>query len=454
MKVAVEPCHDDFYDLQQQFFERQAQAVTKLRSFDPAPFEYAGDPHEPGGLLGEITNWILATSFQPNRPLALAAAVAVVGTVASRHLGGPTRAAMHLYIACIGQTAIGKDRPLSAAEQILSAAGLGSVATSGKFKSDTAIELLLSDSPAALAIIDEIGAHLFAKMKNFRASSHETAIGSALRELWSREFVPYNTSARAGMKATKIESPALTILGASTKDEFYTSLAGANIDNGFANRFLVIPAAPRAKGRSPEKDPARVPAHIVSQLQTILPPSTGNLSGGASALVSKIAPAVQFLTWEDDHARELFERLSDDVLRWADSDANASPFLGRTAHIAIRLAAIRAVGRKGRDATVTVDDVKWGATLALRSARVWIDDVAQHMSSNETQAQYKLVLRIVSEAGGNGINKGDILKRLNGRIQRNALDGILTQLVEAGSIKDISPPKPAGGRPTVRYAVV
>ena len=44
------------------------------------------------GLLGEIIDWITATSRRPNRVLALGAAVTVVGTLIGRRAAGPPAA--------------------------------------------------------------------------------------------------------------------------------------------------------------------------------------------------------------------------------------------------------------------------------------------------------------------------------------------------------------------------
>ena len=84
----------------------------------------AVDWTQPDGLLGEMADWILLTSRRPNRPMAVAAALAVLSAVCGRHLYGPTGTSLNLYLACLAGTAMGKDRPLSAVAEILAAAKL------------------------------------------------------------------------------------------------------------------------------------------------------------------------------------------------------------------------------------------------------------------------------------------------------------------------------------------
>ena len=64
------------------------------------------------GLVGELVDWITATSRRPNRVLALGAAVTVVGTLIGRRAAGPTRSATHLYAVGIAPTGSGKQHLL------------------------------------------------------------------------------------------------------------------------------------------------------------------------------------------------------------------------------------------------------------------------------------------------------------------------------------------------------
>jgi hypothetical protein len=58
----------------------------------------------PPGLVGDIVDWITATSRRPNRVLALGAAVTVVGTLIGRRVAGPTNSATHLYAVSIARS--------------------------------------------------------------------------------------------------------------------------------------------------------------------------------------------------------------------------------------------------------------------------------------------------------------------------------------------------------------
>lgn len=414
--------------------DRVAADVTS----DPLPvapdsqFSTGGDWTQPGGLLQDIADWIESTSRRPNRPLAVAAAIGVVGTVCGRHIAGPTISGTHLYIICIGDTSVGKDRPLKAAKQILVGSGLPQLSVTGKFMSASAVENTVADHPCALAVVDEIGSALFAKMSHRRASTHESAIANALRELWSSSFDIFQTSARAQEQGREIMSPAFSIFGASTVSEFYNSLGQGVVENGLLNRFLIIRAAKRAK--PVEVDPEAlmsVPKNIADGLLNLLPTDGGNMETGAAVFVPTSQRKPLVVPWVSDEVRKAFTYFDNDLLERMDADPEIAPYLGRAAEMTIRLATIYAVSRFGRHAAeITRDALEWGMALATESAQTMMDDIREQIVENDHQARYKLVEKIIRDAGT--IRHRDIGKKINGRISRLDLTNILLSLCDAG----------------------
>src|SRR5262249_59080204 len=67
--------------------------------------------HNVPGVVGEVIEWIVATARRPNRVLALAAAIPLVGTLIVRRVAGPTRAATHLYAVPVASTRSGAQHP-------------------------------------------------------------------------------------------------------------------------------------------------------------------------------------------------------------------------------------------------------------------------------------------------------------------------------------------------------
>lgn len=399
----------------------------------------------PGGLLGEIADWIVAaTPRRPNRPLAVAAAIATISTAMCRHLAGPTRLQSHLYIAAIGDTGVGKDWPLRAPGVILKAAGLGGVVTSGKFKSDVAIEGVLGDAPCTLAIVDEIGTNLFSRMSSRRGTSHESAISGVLRELWGAGFSSYRTGSAKGARSQEIEAPALAIFGASTSGEFYSSLSSGALDNGLLNRWLIIRAAPRRTQQG--AGDIELPDSIPDALLQILPQASGNLSGGAYALSMRVAPDVDQTPW-DGEVETAFGAFEEATLQRLDATPELEHYLARTPELALKLAHVHAVSRAGRGAVITLQDWEWGAAVASDSAEYMADDVMTRMASSEREGHYKLVLRLIKEAGV--ISRRDLLRRIRGRVDGREVTGLISTLVQSELVSESVRKSPKQGRPSI-----
>lgn len=409
---------------------------------------------EPGGLLGDIADWITDTARSPNRPLSVAAATSLLGLVLSRTLAGPTLASTHLYIACIGKSGCGKDWPQDCIAMILEACQLGSTVSSGKWKSDVAMENSLDDKPAQLAIIDEIGQSFFAPMMGKRAGSHQTGISAVLRKVWSAKFTTfYNSSSSAARRAHSTHWPALSIYGSSTPKEFYGCLSGDAKENGFLNRFLLVNAAPRTRGKRRDASNITVPDHIRNGVNALLK-SGGNLESGVVAMTQKRVRDYDIMPWADGATCDAYEALVDECDAKSDDGEDEDDVYGRTAEMALRLASIHAASRDGRGASLTMTDWLWGKSLATASANFMAAEVSSRMVENDYHGKHKLVERTIREWCARikeGIRPSELSRKIDGKFTERELDGILNSLAKSEHIAIVESRPTSGGRPSIRY---
>jgi hypothetical protein len=96
---------------------KASRKPAKPTSLDDVSLGKGFDWTETDGLLGDMTDWIKATSYRPNPPLATAAAVAILSTVCGRRLFTPTGLSLAVYINCLAKTGVGKQAPLDAIPQ-------------------------------------------------------------------------------------------------------------------------------------------------------------------------------------------------------------------------------------------------------------------------------------------------------------------------------------------------
>lgn len=401
-----------------------------------APIDAAGwdvpDPTACPGLVGRIANWIVASADFQQPLLATGAALALVGTVAGRQLAGPTRSGTHLYVIGVASTGSGKDHPLKSIGRILIASKLSQLIGADGFKSERAIFNTVTRSPACVCAMDEFGAFL-SRGKSRQASTHEQGVSAKLRTLWGSSFEAVATSEMATAAFELIYSPAMSLYGTSTADEFYDALSDQDTRNGLLNRFLILENHTRPERTKPAEDRSAVPADIVDGLRAIYW-RLGEMESGpyhGQGTTPCASPIV--IPWRDAVAEETFDRLQKFVTQWMDADPENERHLVRTAEMAVRIATIRAVGVDARRPSVSAEDMAWGASLAVKSAKAMIEGARDRIAENDRQRWTNRVLEILKKKRPAKIK--DIQQGIRGALRSNELKDILASLVESERVE-------------------
>lgn len=393
------------------------------------------------GLVGAIIEWISESARRPQRGLALGAALTLVGTAAGRKYAGPTRTGTHLYVLGLARTSAGKDHPLQCVNRVLTAANMAPHIGPSQFMSMSALVKRLLRYPLTLSAMDEFAAFL-ARINNRRASPHEQAITGILRTAWSSSFQTMTTPEWSGQPAEPIHAPSLTIYGTATPEEFYASLAGGDVNNGFLNRFLLLSTRQRPRERDPKADPFTVPLAVKEGLHRIY--------GSGSALVTASAHNAQAdapmitATWDTDAAQRVYA----DFGRALEDRESEMAFLARTAEMAQRLATIRAIGIRPDAPRITVEDMEWGRDVALWSAERMIAETSDHLAETQNQADAQRIVRLLRERGRT--QHGDLVRLMQHRVRARDLKDLIEGLREAGQIV-VEAERPSAGGPEKRW---
>jgi hypothetical protein len=239
-------------------------------------------------MMAPLTRAVLIGAYGTILLLALAAAVTVVGTLIGRRVAGPTRSATHLYVVPVAPTGSGKQHLLEVVPALMKAAGAQSHIGPGEFISMPAVINFIMRKPLSLCLQDEHGAFL-KRITARRASGYETAISKVLRTLWGTSFSAMATPEWANREMKIIQSPAISILGLSTPDEFHGALQGESVANGFLNRYLVLNSNLRAADVTPQLEPGSVPDQLSAGLRTLY------LWSGLQSLLQIDNPEIAFV---------------------------------------------------------------------------------------------------------------------------------------------------------------
>ena len=392
------------------------------------------DTKKAGQTLSQLRDWILEYSSKPNANMALASAISILSTLAGRHLASPTSCTLNFYVVLLAASGAGKNWPLTAPSIAFEALNLDMLTADSEdfnrliaasFASAQALENHLMETPAALAAIDEIGNQLLARISSKKASSHEQALGGLLRKLWGIGFADHRSTAAVTRGGSKIiRRPHFGFLGASTEAEFFKAIESGSIDNGFFNRLTIIKADP-LRNSAENKLTAKPPRALLERLLDILPGRSGRC-----LLDPMWNGTPNVVPWANNKAKEIYTTFRDEVACRADSAPELAPYVERTAEQAVRLAAIRAISYDGREAAVTVADMKWGITFAVESAEWAIASVRAHLCENEFQAKVRLIqntLRKIWDLNTEAA-RSELYRRIDGRMDPRDIDRVIDLL--------------------------
>jgi hypothetical protein len=450
--------------------ESPSEAVQTLPPHDPMTGEIIEDnatvvpfPRQDGplnrltqnipGMVGEIIDWVCASSQRPNRILALGTAITVIGTLIGRRCASPTRSATHLYVVGLAPTGAGKDYPRRVTKKLLESAGAAKHHGPGKFMSQSSIYALLTRSALCLCGMDEFGAFL-TRVNGRKASTHEAAISEVLREIWGTSFAEITTPEWANKAYEVIHSPALTIFGMSTDSEFYESMNNIDVRNGFLNRLLVLQSDDRTEGVIEPKWPAyQVPCEIGNALAELY--RWGEEMNLSRTNDSTFEAVPYCRAWESMDVAEAYQDFSNRILREMQADQAKECFLARVAETAIRLATIRSAGREGRDGTVDMDDMKWGMEVAELCANRMMQTASKYMTESLSHGQaYNRILQLLGKEQYKRMSRTQLTKAIGKAVKSSRdLDATLALMEEGGRIRVEKTIPPTGGRPTVWYVL-
>jgi hypothetical protein len=325
------------------------------------------------GLVGDITEWIVAGARRPNRMMALGVANVVVGTLVGRCIQGPTDSATHLYVILLAPTGYGKDWPLNAGAALMDYAGASDLLGPHEWASAPGFEKRMARTPLMACFIDELGDEL-AKVKSQSGNVWLTAIIGLLKKSYNA-WNTIITAEKVKEESVRIDWAAPSIVGAATPEKFFETLQPGDLESGFANRLLILPF--EGCRRPPEQSPQgsdQPPQELLAALRAVRRKPSVDL--GLTRADGPVFPTRERVGWGAG-AEAVYLAFSRETDALEDANTQRYQLSMRACENAVRLATITAVGRGSQ--TVDVEDIEWAIALARRSVDAACGGVAQYM---------------------------------------------------------------------------
>jgi hypothetical protein len=252
-----------------------------------------------------------------------------------------------------------------------------------------------------------------------------------LRTLWATSFTAMATPEWANREMKIIQSPAISILGMSTPEEFHSALQGESVENGFLNRFLVLNSSMRGIDVEPQFEPDKVPGRLAATLRALY------LWSGPQTLLqiddSEIAYVPDVLPWADEQAATCYRDFEHQRDLYMDESPELKAYIARIGEIAIRLATIRAAGRWGVGSGIDCSDMEWACGLSWTAGLALAEAAEAFVPENERSAFGDKILRLIRRRGNAKVR--DIQMYLRGALRSAEIKDLLRQFVEGDLIE-------------------
>ncbi len=404
------------------------------------------------GLVGELAEWINASSIRKQPVLALGAAIAAVSTILGRKVQTTTGLRSNIYILGVGETGCGKERARQAIKKLFAAINEEN-RIGESFASDSAVETAVINDPACLYMIDEIG-HFLGTVKNDQTPSYVKAILPILLRMYSASEGTYRRRTFADPKRNAedqspiIDQPCLSIYGTTVPGNLYDNLSKKHASDGFLSRLLVFESQdPDPAALLPDKSARAVPPGLVAGFKRWAdakcnPNEVGNLG---EEYPDPLEVETTKEAWSVFDGLELRMREKRGAVRAQGGDQGPYTRVWATAQ---KLALIRACGVKLDAPEVTADDARWGCALASLLTEQFLARVGDTVSENKTEEVCNRFLEIVRKAGGDGVSKNAITRQSRWARPQEQRDALAT-LEEGGQIR--SEQEQTKGRARTKY---
>lgn len=355
----------------------------------------------PQGLIGEVAEYILASSIRPVKEIALAAALGLVAGIVGRsyNISGQ---GLNQYLILLAKTGSGKEGAASGIDSIIGACRqqipmADQFMGPGAYASGQALIRVLDKKPCFVSVLGEVGLTL-QQLCDPRAPAATIMLKKVLLDLysksgWNKVLQPsvYSDQEKNTMP---VRAPNVTILGESTPETFYGKLDQTHIAEGLVPRFIVL----EYQGKRPPRNPNAFfapPESLVNKVCDLITTALSCEQNNSCAPVQLDPVATQILAD--------FDKYADSQINGTNQDIQMQ--LWNRAHLkALKLSALIAVGVNHHQPIVTREMAQWACQLVTDEVTVVLDrftsgDVGtgDHKQESDLRAGIKAYLQMTAD---------------------------------------------------------
>jgi hypothetical protein len=385
----------------------------------PGPFP----PHLLGvpGLLGDMVNFTLSSSMYPQPTLALAAAIALMGTITGRKVRDEINTRTNVYCIALCETGGGKERARQVNKEILFQAGLAKLVGPEGLASHAGVVSAVHRQPSILFQLDEIG-RLLKTIGEPARTPHLYHIATVLMKLFTSSGSVYLGDAYADPDNNRsLNQPHACVYGTTVRASLCAGLTHESMTDGFVPRMLVFETDNSDPDPVEVRIPDAIPAPILEAVRW-----WGDFKPGGNLAPEHPAPVV---VPYDDEARALMS----DFTRRARADRRRLPEAAgalwtRAAEKARKLALLHACSRDRENLLVDEAAARWAIELTDYLTRRLLAIAEDWIAETPFEAKRKRLLRDI-KASASGLTRTQMYrktKHLTGRERSELIESLIS----------------------------
>ena len=343
----------------------------------------------PPGLVGELARFIFDQAPRPVPEIALVGAIGLVSGIIGRAYN-VSGTGLNQYLILLGATGVGKEAIASGIDKLMNCViktvpaaiefiGPGEVASS-----QALIKYMSKAANSFVSLWGEFGIYL-QDMGSKTAPPHLKGLKRMLLDLYNKsgegKVLRPSIWSDKEKNTASILSPAFTLIGESTQEEFYEGLHEGMVTSGLLPRISIIEYNGNRPYLNKEHQKAVPSKQLIEDLSTIC---------SHSLMLNSQHKAIHVLFTPE--AQQMFN----DYDRWCDDKINSAEkeifrHLYNRGHIkALKLAAVIAVGCNPYEPTITLDIGKW----AINMINGDIENISKRFNSGEVGENQEEILQI------------------------------------------------------------
>ena len=439
-----------------------SEAEQRTRHASPSPDVSSVEPEydvvaNAGGLLGDLTQWMVTTARFPQPLLSLGAALTLCGALMGhryRLLDGPDTRTNHMVLGLAGSGS-GKEHPRQCVTKALRAAGLEKFYLGRGIASMQGLIGALASFHSGVLQLDEAGM-FFGSTMDPRAPPYLRQIVALLMELSTSATTVFADNVRAADREQNtikfdIPDPCLNVFATTVPETFWASLNSGAATAGFLARFLMLQTPKNYPDPQTDTPPVEeglpkligrmrqlvagpgvqaTDLAILSALNALQPRWEGE-GAARRRLINMPEPYTVPMTQEARAEDRRIAMIEAELKREHEGKTHATAIIARTTEQTRKYALTRAGSKSPFLTEVDYSDMRWGFEMAVKSQHLMLPAIERHIADSRHGADVNKVLDVLRRNGG--LLDGHTFCAKTQFLKRRDRDDIVAQLSEFGA---------------------